>query len=73
MSKPSPIEFRVRWWTITYQAVYYESNRAGTYHFRADISYIADLPNNKITTTDIYNTFTSFEDAKTWIDQELES
>lgn len=77
MSKPNPIEFTLASWSIEYESQYFESDRIGTYHYMAHITWVASKSDIKSLKTPLTHTeqklFTGFELAKEWIDQELKS
>lgn len=77
MSKPKPIEFRLTNWSIEYESQYFESDRTGTYHFMAHVTWSAEKADKKSLKTPPTHTeqkiFTSFELAKSWVDKELAS
>jgi hypothetical protein len=73
MSKPAPVEYLLHHWEITYSSQYYESSRqTGEQHYMAIIKYVAAIDGKNVPHLDQKH-FVTFEEAKAWIDKELQS
>jgi hypothetical protein len=72
MSRPEPIKFTLHNWTIEYESEYFESDRTGTYHYMAHITWSASVPGKKepVRHTE-QKIFTNSEDAKKWVEKEI--
>lgn len=71
MSKPEPVEYKLRCWEIIYNSTYYESSQAtGTQHYKAIITWEAKAGDNKDTSYES-ECFVTFQEAKKWIDKQL--
>lgn len=71
MSKPH-IEFKLAWWDITYQSEPFRHFDDKPQHYEARMKYVARSGDKSINHDDIED-FSTFEEAKAWIDKELES
>jgi hypothetical protein len=71
MSRPDPIEWSVYKWEITFSAQPFESSsKTGVQSYQAEVTWTARVNNtDQITTTK--EVFNEFEDAKKWIDSEI--
>jgi len=71
MSKPESVEYRLSSWEIIYNSSYYESSRAtGTQHYKAIITWKAEVGDKKDTSYES-ECFLAFKEAKKWIDKQL--